>query len=395
MRPLKSTVCDLDIVADANLALLPQTFAQHGRITSIPGRDIRAEHVRKADVLLLRSVTQADAELLAGSQVRFIATATIGTDHLDISYLAERDIAWASAPGCNADAAAQYTLAMACLACQRLGRKLEDQSVGIIGLGNVGSRLQHLLSVLGIASVACDPPLAKAGVSGLVSLEEALAQPLVSLHVPLSADGPHPTLHMLDRDTLAAMRDGSLLVNTARGQVVDGNALINELHNGRLYAALDVWPDEPNIDPGLVTASLVATPHVAGYSLEGKRNGSLMIYAAFRNWLGLSPQTVGAMGQNGPVYILDNSRNAVSQLLEVCGGVQIDDDSMRAMLRRSSPPAATEFDRLRQSYRLRRDFSAWTVSGASVQLRPQLAALGFNLSLEEERQGIAPSTQIR
>ena len=198
---------------------------------------------------------------------------------------------------------------------------------------------------------------------------------------------------MINHDTLAAMRDGTLLVNTARGHVVDGEALKNELHSGRLHAALDVWPGEPCIDPGLVAASLVATPHVAGYSLEGRRNGTAMIYAAFCRWLGISPQAASAKQQNGPVYTLDDSRDAVLQLLGVCGGVRSDDDSMRAILRRSSPPGATAFDRLRQTYRLRRDFSAWTVSGASVQLQAQLAALGFNLSMQQERQAIAPSTQ--
>ena len=383
----------MHIVADANLALLPQTFARHGRITTIPGRDICAEQVREADVLLLRSVTRAGAELLEGSRVRFVGTATIGTDHLDLAYLAERDIAWANAPGCNADAAAQYALAMASLACERLGRKLQDQTVGIIGYGNVGSRLQRLLNVLGIVSVACDPPLADAGMSGLVSLEKALSQPLVSLHVPLANDGPCPTVHMMNRDTLAAMRDGTLLVNTARGDVVDAGALKKELLSGRLHAALDVWPGEPQLDPELLAASLVATPHVAGYSLEGKRNGTLMIYTAFCRWRGISPHAADIQEQAGPVYRLDNHPDVVSLLLGACSGVHADDDSMRAILRRPAHLGATAFDRLRRDYRLRRDFSAWTLSGVPAQLRPKLAALGFRLSTQQTRQAIAPSTQ--
>ena len=183
----------MDMVADKNLALLDRTFGRHGAIHRVPGREIRPGHVRDADVLLLRSVTRANRDLLADSRVKFIGTATIGTDHLDIPFLEERGIRWASAPGCNADAAAQYSLAMAWLACRRTGKDLRDLSVGIIGRGNVGSRLQHLLNALDIPSVACDPPLQEAGEQGLVDAGTALSQPVVSLHVPLTRDGPCPT----------------------------------------------------------------------------------------------------------------------------------------------------------------------------------------------------------
>ena len=290
----------MDIVADTNFALLDEFFARHGQIRRIPGREIRAENVRNADVLLLRSITRANAALLEGSNVQFVGTATIGTDHLDLDYLAERQIKWASAPGCNADAAAQYALAMAWLGCQRCGTDLRDLAVGIIGRGNVGSRLQALLNVLEIPSVACDPPLAELGEPGLVDLESALDQPVISMHVPLTHKRPYPTFRMLDARRLSLLPDGALLVNSSRGDVLDGNDLLQELESGRIHAALDVWPEEPELDLHLLDKTLLGTPHIAGYSQQGKQNGSLMIYRAFCEWQGIPGRRPGKKRVNSP-----------------------------------------------------------------------------------------------
>jgi len=344
----------MDIVADANLAMLDETFARHGRITRLPGRELTASDVRHADVLLLRSVTRADRSLLAGSRVRFVGTATIGTDHLDIPWLEANGIAWACAPGCNADAAAQYALAMAWAACQRRGMDLLGSSAGIVGRGNVGSRLQKLLQTLDIPAVACDPPLQDAGVQGLSSLEEALEQPLVSLHVPLTQAGPYATVRMLRTENLARLPDGALLLNTSRGDVIDGAALLGEIGAGRIQAALDVWPGEPDVDLHLVDRCTVATPHVAGYSVEGKRNGTLMIYRAFCAWAGIeAPQAAPRQARRAPA----DAETLLEALAEAARGVAADDAAMRDALSRNEDTGQA-FDRLRKSYRLRHDFGA-------------------------------------
>ena len=366
------------IVADANLALLPQTFARHGRITTIPGREMCAEHLRNADVLLLRSVTRAGAALLAGSRVKFIGTATIGTDHLDVAYLAGRDIAWASAPGCNADAAAQYTLAMIWLACERLQRNPLDQRVGIIGRGSVGSAIQKLLTVLGLSCVANDPPLADTGTGGLVSLDEALSQDIVCLHVPLTLHGPYPTFRMIDSMQLAKMHDFALLVNTARGDVLDGAALLSQLSIGRLHAALDVWPGEPQLEPELVKATTVATPHVAGYSMDGKLNGTLMVYEAFCAWLDESPNP--CVYPNGEVLEMDLHavKNPISSALQAACFVPRHDSAMRRLIDLAPNDRALMFDRLRRQYPSRRDFRAWQIHGADKNATSTLYKLGFS-----------------
>lgn len=376
----------MKIVADANLPLLDQTFGQFGTINRFPGRDLRAEHVQDADVLLLRSVTRANAELLESSRVRFMGTATIGTDHIDTEYLAQRNITWASAPGCNADAAAQYSLAMAWLACERLGRDLRDQSVGIIGHGNVGGRLHRMLDALGIPSVSCDPPLSDAGQQGFVSLDEALDQPVVSLHVPLTCEGPYPTFHMLKARTLSRMAEGTLLVNSSRGDVVDGESLLRQLENGRICAALDVWPNEPELDLKLLRSTIISTPHIAGYSLQGKHNGLLMVYRAFCDWKGIVANVLDDGPGTCPHCTLDGLKDAVSQLLETCCGVAGDDQVMRAALSDPLQESAPVFDRLRKHYRNRNDFSAWTISGCTPAQAIQLEALGF-------RAGNKPATK--
>ena len=367
------------LVADSNLTLLDETFAHHGTIVRIEGREIRRHHLQDADVLLLRSVTRANADLLDGTPVRFIGTATIGIDHLDLAWMEQNAITWAAAPGCNADAAAQYTLASLWETCQRLGRDPYSQSVGIIGGGNVGSRLHRLLHTLGIPSVVCDPPLADLGQDGLVSYREALAQPVVSFHVPLTKNGPYPTWRMLDRESLASVPAQAIVINTSRGDVIDGAALLPQLQTERLHAALDVWPGEPELDPLLLASTTLATPHVAGYSVEGKQNGTLMIYGAFCKWLGepgkFNPSRKNALSRiclNSPEY-------PVTQVLDCACGVAEDDHRMRAAFSSSPESFARSFDWLRKNYRLRHDFAAWEVSGAPDDAAATLRSLGFHI----------------
>ena len=190
---------------DRNIRAGGETFARHGEVLRLDGREIAPAHLRDAEALIVRSVTRVDQALLADSAVRFVGSTTIGTDHLDIGFLERAGISWASAPGCNADAAAQYTLCMLWLACERLGRRLAEQTVGIVGRGNVGSRVLTLLSSLGCRVVANDPPLADTGVTGLAPLDEALACDIVSLHVPLTHGGPHPTWRLIGARQLAQM----------------------------------------------------------------------------------------------------------------------------------------------------------------------------------------------
>jgi erythronate-4-phosphate dehydrogenase len=368
----------LKFVVDQNIRAAEQTFGQIGELTRMDGRSIRNSHLQQADALIIRTATRVDEKLLRDTPVGFVGTTSIGTDHLDIRWLVQEGITWANAPGCNADSAAQYTLAMIWLACERLGRKLEELSVGIIGRGNVGSRLQQLLHTLGVRTVANDPPLSEAGESGLVSLQEALNQDIVSLHVPLTREGPHATYRFFDARQLARMPNGALLVNAARGDVVQLEALRNELQAGRLYAALDVWPGEPQIDKALLLATTVATPHIAGYSDDGKRNGTFMVYEAFCNWADLEQESCGPDHREQRLPAVEPGRRGISSALETTCFVERHDHAMSALagLKKELRPA--EFDRLRREYPTRRDFKGWSFDCSCPQTARVLRELGFS-----------------
>ncbi len=365
----------MKIVADANISCLDQTFGKHGRVRKVNGRNLSASDLHDAEVLLVRSVTRVDRDLLHNTGIKFVGTATIGTDHLDINWLNKSKIRWESAPGCNADAAAQYTLAMLLLACERLNTDPRSLNVGIIGRGNVGSRLMKLLSALEVKAVTCDPPLADQGVSGLVSTEEALSQDIVCVHVPLTKNGLYPTWQMINRQSLGMMKDGAILINSSRGDVVEGQSLEQELRSGRLHAALDVWPGEPGIDPALLKSAIVATPHVAGYSKQGRQNGTHIIYRKFLAWAGNSNHVYPTLDTQMQRQLKpeDTLFNIIREITHIVG----DDQSMRELISMNESKRRLAFDGLRKSYQFRNDFSAWNLSGGTPSLRRQLSDLGF------------------
>jgi len=354
---------------------LDDTFGHHGSVQRLQGRRISRDDLVDADALLVRSVTQVDAELLQGSNVRFVGSATIGIDHLDTFWLEANQIAWAHAPGCNADAAAQYTLAMMWLACERLQKDFRRQTVGIIGRGNVGRRLEHLLKTLDIPVMACDPPLQNQGEQQLVSMQKACANSIVSLHVPLTQTGIYPTENLFGRNQLATLKPGTLMVNASRGGVIEGNALLAQLKSGNLFAALDVWPDEPLIAPELLDLVTVASPHIAGYSLEGKHAGTEMIYRAFLDTFAAEsdPQeTIKRYAVTVDCLPSTPIDEILHQLLYTSCPVSRDDAALRA-----SPG---EFDRLRSNYPQRHEFKSHLVNGVTGKNARLLKQLGFGLN---------------
>ncbi|MEJ2384486.1 MAG: 4-phosphoerythronate dehydrogenase [Xanthomonadales bacterium] len=366
----------MKIVIDRNIRGAAATFGRHGELQAMDGRAIRRADLVDADVLIVRTATRVDRDLLDGTPVRFVGTTSIGTDHLDIPYLDAAGIAWSNAPGCNADSAAEYTLAMMWLACERLGRRLADQRVGVIGCGNVGSRVQRLLRAIGVDSIANDPPLADRGVAGLVAQDEALSCDIVSLHVPLTHDGPYPTHRMIDADRLAGLPAGALLVNAARGDVIDGDALLDAVRAGRIRVALDCWPGEPLIEPELLQRSTVATPHVAGYSDDGKRNGTRMVYEAYCRSAGIAP-SAPAPDSRRLALSIDAPETALDEALTAACFVARHDGEMRRLATEQTAGIARGFDRLRKNYPFRRDFQGWDVDCPDRASARLLTALGF------------------
>ncbi|WP_421864031.1 4-phosphoerythronate dehydrogenase PdxB [Marinobacter adhaerens] len=381
------------IVADENIPLLDSFFGDIGEIRRVSGRSMSNEDVRDADIVLVRSVTRVNRELLDGSRVRFVGTTTIGTDHVDLDWLEAAGIRFSAAPGCNANSVAEYVLSVLSLHAERRGLADWSQlSVGIVGVGNVGGELAHKLERLGFDVRLCDPPRAdrEEDDQEFVPLEEAMKCDVVSLHTPLTREGDHPTLHMIGHPELEALGANQLLINAGRGEVIDSSALLARLDQGNApTVALDVWEQEPRIHPELVDRVWLATPHIAGYSLEGKVQGTEMIYQALSQFLGLPVRKKA--GQFLPEPALSkisftssaDEDDAIRIALRACYDPRPDDARLRNAMTGSVEERGAAFDRLRRDYPVRRECSSLKIQlkGTSKSLQDSFRAIGFKLKI--------------
>jgi erythronate-4-phosphate dehydrogenase len=378
-------------VVDENMPFATEAFSTLGKVRSLPGRKIQRSDVVGADILAVRSVTRVDESLLAGSGVRFVGTATIGTDHVDTAWLEQAGIGFSAAPGCNAVSVAEYLVAALFVLAERLNLRLENKSLGIIGVGNVGSRVLSRAKILGMRVVPNDPPLAdKTGDTLYCPLEEALDSDIITLHVPLTRQGLYPTHHLVNHDLLERVKPGAVLINTSRGPVVKSRALKTALDSGRLSAAvLDVWENEPEIDLELMHKTAVGTPHIAGYSFDGKVNGTTMIYRAACRYFDLEPtwKSEGLLPlPSRPVIrpvIKDQDREILlSGVVSSAYDILADDRRLRLITQQEPGGRGAYFDRLRKEYPIRREFAAFNAE--AEKLTPELSApltkLGFHVN---------------
>jgi erythronate-4-phosphate dehydrogenase len=377
------------IVADENIPLLDEFFAGFGEIRRLPGRGIDAAAVADADLLLVRSVTQVDRALLEGSAVKFVGTCTIGTDHLDLDYFQQAGIAWASAPGCNARGVVDYVLGSLLVLAEQQGVDLASRTYGVIGAGQVGSRLLKVLRGLGWRVLVCDPPRQAAEGGDFVSLQQVLDEcDVISLHTPLERLGEHPTHHLFDSSRLAALKPGSWLINASRGAVVDNQAL-RELLTQRsdLQVVLDVWEGEPQADVELAALCRIATPHIAGYSLDGKLRGTAQIYQALCQHLGVASSIELAQLMPAPwlsELTIDASAAPAWALASICRAVydpRRDDADFRRSLQGDAATRRAAFDGLRKHYPMRREIDGLKVcvKGDAPALVNLVQALGAKL----------------
>lgn len=395
----------LRVVADANIpgiAEAARALPGVGEVVILPSRELNAAAVREADLLFVRSTVKCGAGLLGDSRVRFVATATIGTDHLDLPWLHDRGIAVASAPGSNASAVSHWLVsALLRVGATDPGRAaltrgggpvLRGLVAGVVGVGNVGRLVAPLLEALGAEVWLCDPPRSRAEPDfPHRDLDELCAGcDVLTLHVPLLRDGPDRTVRLLGADRLRRLRPGSVVVNASRGEVVDGDALRAELEAGRLHGVLDVFPGEPSPDPGLVRAARLATPHIAGHSLEGKVNGTVMVYRAAAAQLGAAPEwTPGEellprhplMGQ--VIDVPSDELQADELLAELLrGGHDIgeDDAALRRIVELLASERGAAFLRYREGYPIRRELRGVDLSvrgAADSRLAAVLRALRY------------------
>lgn len=358
------------IVADENIPLLDEFFAGFGEIRRLPGRGIDAAAVADADLLLVRSVTQVDRTLLDGSPVKFVGTCTIGTDHLDLDYFQQAGITWASAPGCNARGVVDYVLGSLLVLAEQQGVDLATRTYGVVGAGQVGSRLLKVLRDLGWRVLVCDPPRQAAEGGDFVSLQQVLNEcDVISLHTPLERLGVHATHHLFDSARLAALKPGSWLINASRGAVVDNQALRELLaQRSDLQVVLDVWEGEPQADVELAALCRIATPHIAGYSLDGKLRGTAQIYQALCQHLSVAPSV--ELQQLMPAawlseLTIDSSADPAWALASICRAVydpRRDDADFRRSLQGDAVTRRAAFDGLRKHYPMRREIDGLQVA---------------------------------
>lgn len=375
----------MHIVADENLPLLSEFFQDLGEITALSGREICAQDVAHADVLLLRSVTNVNAELLANSKVRFVGTATIGQDHIDLDYLQANNIRFARAPGCNAHAVGDYVLSALSVLADAQGREMTALTVGIVGVGSVGFALRQRLEAMGLTVLACDPFKDAQEVGELVSLDSVLSADVVSLHTPITTTGKAPTHHLINAERLAHMQPDACLINSGRGAVVDNQALLQHLQkNPQFKVVLDVWENEPTPNIDLLAHCFLATPHIAGYSLDGKMRGSEMVYQQLCEFLGLPkrlklPQFLPEAGIKR-IDFTDQIplHQALRTALRAAYEIRVDDGLMRAHFLRANTSGGL-FDKLRRHYPLRRDTSQLRIGVPTRchELERLLSAAGF------------------
>lgn len=378
------------IICDRNMPFAREAFGTLGETVIADGRHLRPADVRDATILAVRSTTKVTPQLLEGSAVRFVGTATIGTDHMDIAYLDRHGIRWCFAPGCNANSVSEYLVsALLCLAA-RHGLELRGKTIGVVGVGNVGRRVVEKAEALGMTVLMNDPPRARAEDPGgriFASLDRvARESDVLTLHVPLTREGPDRTVHMIDRDLLGLVKTGCVLVNAARGPVVDTDALLEAMAEGRVaHAVLDTWEGEPSYRQDMLRRADIGTPHIAGHSFEGKVMGTVMVYEEACRFLGKRPawshvplmppppvprvDCEPAASESGTLW------NAVARVYDV----RQDDRRLRDLAPGEIPEK--HFDRLRGHYPMRREFPCTTVRlmSAAPDLARTLGGLGFQV----------------
>jgi erythronate-4-phosphate dehydrogenase len=349
----------MKIVADENLAFTEYFFADFGEIQQAAGRTLTHADVQDAEALLVRSVTQVNTELVQDTKLKFVGSATIGTDHLDIPALEQHQIAWSNAAGCNAQAVAEYVIT----ALLHLKPELMDTNdrftLGIVGLGNVGSRLAVMAKLLGWNVIGYDPFVEREHVQQ-VEFEELLkTADAISTHVPLTKTGDHPTYHLINAEALAQMKANAILINSARGPVVEESALIADIQQTQRSVVLDVFEHEPEISAELLNLIALVTPHIAGYSLEGKARGTQMIYDAFCSTFHYpaTKQFETQLPVCEPYFKECDLKAVLKQYLNQIYDIARDDANLRGCLKDGKVDQKA-FDYLRKTYPLRREWAA-------------------------------------
>lgn len=380
------------IVCAASVLFGQEAFRTLGNVTIVPDRLITRAEVQDADALIIRSKTPVSPKLLDGTNVAFVGTATAGTDHMDMDFLNSAPIAWCAAPGSNANSVAEYVMAAMFCVAHRNAMPLSGRTLGVIGVGQVGTRVAAKAEALGLRVLRNDPPLAvTTGEAAYIELVPLLElSDIVSLHVPLTERGPFPTHHLADCHFFEHLRPGAFFINAARGEVMDEESLTLAMERGVVqHAVLDVWEDEPYLSPALLARVDLGTPHIAGYSFEGRLNGTVAVYKELCHFLEVEPRWKPneRLFPPGCSIHLDargkSDESALWEIFKVAYNIEGDDLALRRGVESAQDESARamHFDDLRREYPARREFAAMRVTceHAADSLVEKIRALGFHV----------------
>jgi erythronate-4-phosphate dehydrogenase len=373
----------MKVVADDKIPYLKGVLEPFVDMVYLPGDRITREDLKDADALLTRTRTKCNKELLEGSKVKFIATATIGFDHIDTAWCEQNGISWTNARGCNSGSVYQYIASVLVNLAYKHQFNFADRSLGVIGVGNVGKKVVRLGEWLGMRVLLNDPPRSRnEGFCGFISLEGIIREcDLITCHVPLITGGSDKTYHLIDENFLRKLHPNTLLVNSSRGEVVDNKALKTILNQKKIAGAvLDVWENEPDIDLELMNALDIVTPHIAGYSADGKANGTTISVQALSKFFNLPLCEWVAEDIPEPAsnqFTIDCLGKTLQKTISeaILTTYQIMEDDVRLRLSPST------FEKQRGNYPLRREFQAFTITliNSTAETRKALSGLGFKL----------------
>ena len=374
----------MKIIIDDKIPYIRGAFEGVAEVVYLPGSKTTPEIVKDAGAIVTRTRTACNEKLLKDSSVKFIATATIGFDHIDTDYCDAAGIKWTNAPGCNSKSVEQYIASTLMVLAERKGWKLNEKTIAVVGVGNVGSKVAKVCELFGMKVLLNDPPRQRAeGSEAFVSLQEAMEQAdIISLHVPLNMKGEDATFHLADTAFLASLKKKPVLINSCRGEVTETLAVKNALKSGQLSEFVcDCWENEPDIDLELLSLTALATPHIAGYSKDGKATGTRMSVQAISRFFGLGLndwEPTGVELPAHPVIELDglglNEQEIISRAILASYDIRNDDCTFRENTSR--------FEQLRGDYPVRREFPAYTIQATNVEPETlkKLKQLGFKTS---------------
>jgi erythronate-4-phosphate dehydrogenase len=374
----------MKIVADNKIPFLKGALEPFVEVSYVQGNLITKEIIADADALLIRTRTKCDEALLKGSSVKFIGTATIGFDHIDTGYCDRNNIVWTNAPGCNSSSVCQYVVSALLKLSLDNDFGLKGKTLGIIGVGNVGSKIEKAANALGMTVILNDPPRAKHEPNKRFETLDTVLEnsDIITVHVPLTLSGEEKTFHLFDDNIFKKIKKKAWFVNTSRGEVVSGEALKRAINVGTVAGAiLDVWENEPDIDKNLMNSVFIATPHIAGYSTDGKANGTAMIVDSLCKFFNIGitnwkPQNIHS--PENPIITIETNGKSHEQIIGEAVfnsyDIAIDDCCLK-----SSP---TSFEKQRDNYMTRREFSSFTVvlQGENAAAEKTLKELGFNVT---------------